>query len=175
MVVLRKLAAGAAALGLSTLMAGTAFASAGQWTGSQQHYNIYSVNQPLTVTSTFLAPSSVTTMYKATAVNVSMVGYSQTVKQEDMRLCYTLPFGTRYAACTPFYEEVQNQTVSGDAMGSFLTVDAQGGYIGTVYTAEISAKGEFTVEHRFPDGVASAIYNDPGYDTISVSFVKKPY
>lgn len=177
MSVLRKLVSGVATIGLSALMVGTAFAAdpVSPWPGSKHHYNIYTTDTKLTVTSTFLAPASVTTRYKATAVNVSMVGYSQTAKREDMRLCYTLPYGTMYAACTPFSQNVQNQTVQFDAMGRFQTVDAQGNYTGTRYTAEISAKGEFTVEHYFPYGIAVAVFNDPGYDTIAVSFVKKPY
>lgn len=59
MAVLRKLVAGVAALGLSTLMAGVAFASAGQWTGSQQHYNVYSTYHNVVSEQAFIDRKSV--------------------------------------------------------------------------------------------------------------------
>lgn len=167
MAVLRKLAAGAAALGLSTLMAGTAFASAGQWTGSQQHYNVYSTYRGVVSEQTFMPPTYVDRFDMATSVIANIKAYNQSNK-EEVRLCYTKPYDYSIIACS-HYEEINGST-SIQGIGNFYAVDANGdNETGGLYL-NVSAKGNFTVQHRFLDGLQQSLLGDTGRDSIVVNY-----
>lgn len=167
MAVLRKLAAGAAALGLSTLMVGTAFASAGQWTGSQQHYNVYSTYPSVVSEQAFMPPTYVDRFDMVTSVTATVTPYDQP-KKEEVRLCYTQPYAYSIIACT-HYRQITNVT-SVQGIGNFYAVDANGdNETGGLYQ-NVSAKGNFTVQHRFPDGLQQSLLGDTGRDSIVVNY-----
>ncbi|MCI6585303.1 MAG: branched-chain amino acid ABC transporter substrate-binding protein [Mobiluncus sp.] len=164
---LRKLAAGAAALGLSTLMAGTAFASAGQWTGSQQHYNVYSTYPNVVSEQAFMPPTYVDRFDMVTSVTATVTAYNQP-NTEQVRLCYTQPYAYSIIACTR-YENISGQRII-NGMGNFYAVDANGNNeTGGLYQ-NLSAKGNFTVQHRFPDGLQQSLLGDTGRDSIVVNY-----
>lgn len=169
MAALRRLVAGAAVIGVSTLMAGTAFAAAQQWDSSKKHYSIYSTN-PGTTSTYFTAPVGVDRLDTATAVDVVMTSYAQseTPKDEYMRVCYTQPYGTNPIACTDYFPGT-NQVLSGDVIGMFEVIDSNGQTNNAAYS-NISAKGDFTIDHYFPNGLNSPIYSDSGYDRVTVTY-----
>lgn len=172
MSLLRRLAAGVSALSLCALMTGTAFAT-GSWPGHQHHPNIYSNYRNLEVNTFFYAPSSVDMLDKATDITVYATAYNIPAT-ERLQVCYTKPYDTAYFACTEDFDEDQFNNQSLQIRNNLVVTDSSSPYYGHV-APEISAKGDFTIIHKFPSGPGQSVYNDPGYDDITVRYTSYPY
>ena len=178
MSVVRKIFAGVAAAGVSTMMAGVAFAAGTNlyWTDTESHPNVYTVNDTEDPTSTFFtAPVTVDTLDITKGIIVAPTPYQQSTKPENIRACYAQPYGNQPVACTPWFPKDSEYL---DGTWNFLQVFAyvSGENLGNQYPpSSISPKGTFSIEHLFPEGLDAAIYGDPGSDTLTVIYDEYPY
>lgn len=163
----RKLAAGLSALVLSTVMVGTASAAGESWDGSQRHYNVYSTYGGVESGQYFMPPSRVDRFDMATHVFVTISPY-RNASTEEVRVCYTQPYASKIIACTPYRKiTVKN---ADDYIGQFRVVGENAKEISGGAYSNISAKGNFTVHHRFPEGLSSPLIDDGGSDSIVVCY-----
>lgn len=167
MSIFRKFAAGAATVAIGAMMAGTAVAAGGSWDGEQRHYNVYSTYNEVVTSQFFMPPPYVDRFDMATSVYATVTAYDQS-NTEKVRLCYTEPYGTRIIACTS-YEKIDG-VLPIEGIGRFQVVGANEEEIdGGVYN-NISAKGSFTIQHKFPNGPSRALISDSGVDSLVVSY-----
>lgn len=169
MSVVRKLAAGTASVGLSVLLAGAAFAASGQYSASQRHYNVYSTDPNVVSEQFFMPPTYVDMLDMATSVYATITAYNQP-NREQVRLCYTQPYASRYIACTDYQDVTDVAHIQG--IGSFYELDSDGSSIYSRPYQNVSAKGNFTVQHRFPNGLQQPLRGDTGRDSIVVSYTR---
>ncbi len=166
----RRATAATAALLVSFMVAGPAFATGGTWSDSKRHYSVYTPNDTTDPTSTyFTAPTYVDTLDTATSVVATVTRY-QGDHTEWGRVCYSQPYGNQPIACTPWYSLVYAAS-SIEGMGEFRVVDANQNATGGIYS-NVSAKGSFQIQHRFPEGLPGPIYSDPGYDSLAVTYTE---
>ncbi|MDY6077483.1 branched-chain amino acid ABC transporter substrate-binding protein [Mobiluncus sp.] len=166
----RRIVAAVAAMVVSFMVAGPAFAADGSWSLTRRHYSVYTPNDTVDPTSTyFTAPAYVDSLDVATSVAAQITRY-QGDHVEWGRVCYSQPYGNQPVACTPWYNLVN--PVSGlEAIGQFRVVDANQNATGGAYNV-IYAKGSFQIQHRFPNGLPGPIYSDPGYDSLVVTYTE---
>lgn len=169
MSIFRRFTAAVAAISVSSLMVATAFATAGQWTGSSQHYNVYSTYRGVYSEQFFMPPTYVDRYDMVTSVAATVTPYNQTQK-ELVRLCYTPPYAASIIACSRYQEITAVLPIHIQGIGNFYAVDANGNNdYGGLYV-NVSAKGSFTVQHMFPDGLLEPLLGDTGRDSIIVDY-----
>lgn len=167
MSIFRKFAAGVATVALGAMMTGTAVAANGGWYDSQRHYNVYSTYGGVVSGQYFMPPTYVDRLDMATSVYATVTAYDQS-NEEQVRLCYTEPYGTRIVACT-LYEKI-NGVLPIEGIGRFQVVGANEEQInGGIYN-NVSAKGSFTIQHMFPKGPSRPLISDGGVDSLVVSY-----
>ncbi|MCU9997313.1 branched-chain amino acid ABC transporter substrate-binding protein [Mobiluncus mulieris] len=167
MSIFRKFAAGVATIAVGAMMAGTAVAAGGSWDGEQRHYNVYSTYDEVVSSQFFMPPPRVDRFDMATSVYATVTAYDQSNK-EQVRLCYTEPYGTKIVACT-LYKEIDG-FLPIQGIGNFQVVGPNAEQInGGIYN-NVSAKGSFTIQHMFPKGPSCPLISDGGVDSLVVSY-----
>lgn len=172
MSVLRKFASASATVTLSVLMVGTAAAVSLSWPGHQRHPNIYSDYKDLQASTFFYAPSRVNRLDNATEITVKATAYNLPGKDEYLKVCYTKPYDTAPYACTDSYKKDKFDGETLKVRDKLIVKDSTSPYFGQV-APEVFAKGDFTFIHVFPEGTGGSVFNNRGYDDITVSY--EPY
>lgn len=167
MSIFRKFAAATTAMGLCLMATGSAVAAGGRWDDSQKHYNVYSTTRELVSGQFFMPPTYVDRFDMATRVQATVSAYNQS-NPEEVRLCYTEPYGTKIVACTPYQKIKVTAYIEG--IGHFHVVGSNEEEINGGLYENISAKGSFTIQHMFPEGSSQAIFNDGGVDSLVVYY-----